>query len=176
MSVRSPAKSPSFSGESDDRIVSNADQDHPDAPLPVGEQQQGCEQQDHGEYTYRCTSDAEEQAPLADSEPRPIDDQDDAAMAASRPLRAWHASWLRNKGMALVLLAQMFGASMNVMTQILEIHSAMHPFQVSTSHRARTDRTVRNEAICRSLAYDLDHLLNHTNMSRSSSPVCLSPQ
>jgi hypothetical protein len=37
---------------------------------------------------------------------------------------------LRNKGMALVLLAQMFGASMNVMTQILEIHSAMHPFQV----------------------------------------------
>jgi hypothetical protein len=39
---------------------------------------------------------------------------------------------LRNMGMFLVLLAQMFGASMNVMTQILEIHSSMHPFQVCT--------------------------------------------
>jgi hypothetical protein len=42
---------------------------------------------------------------------------------------------LRNMGMFLVLLAQMFGASMNVMTQILEIHSSMHPFQVCTCTR-----------------------------------------
>lgn len=35
--------------------------------------------------------------------------------------------------MILVLLAQMFGASMNVMTQVLEIHSSMHPFQVRQS-------------------------------------------
>lgn len=136
MSIRS-AKSPSFSGEINDRI-SNTDQDHPDAPLS--------EQQDHGGNIYRRTSDTE-QAPLADSEPRPIDDQDDATMAASRPLRAWQASWLRNKGMALVLLAQFFAASMNVMTQILEIHSAMHPFQVSISKRERIECGMRQSAI-----------------------------
>lgn len=65
---------------------------------------------------------------------REEDDAKDAIAAASRPRRAWLAKlrvfWLKNKGMFLVLLAQMFGASMNVMTQILEIHSSMHPFQV----------------------------------------------
>lgn len=40
--------------------------------------------------------------------------------------------------MFLVLLAQMFGASMNVMTQILEIHSSMHPFQVCPVPRRRS--------------------------------------
>lgn len=43
-------------------------------------------------------------------------------------------AWLQSKGMALVLLAQFFGASMNVMTKILEIDGshgpAMDPFQV----------------------------------------------
>lgn len=33
--------------------------------------------------------------------------------------------------MFLVLMAQMFGASMNVMTKVLEMYSSMHPFQVS---------------------------------------------
>jgi hypothetical protein len=61
-------------------------------------------------------------------------DEDNDQAAASRPRHAWQARsrnfWLRYKGMVLVLLAQMFGASMNVMTQVLEIHSSMHPFQV----------------------------------------------
>lgn len=42
--------------------------------------------------------------------------------------------WIRNKGVALVLLAQFFGALMNVSTRILETAGAhgdgMHPFQV----------------------------------------------
>lgn len=93
------------------------DQDHhPDAPLPI--------------EPYHDD-------PLLEYEPRPITDEEaeDAFAAAARPRKAWLARlrvfWLRNKGMFLVLLAQMFGASMNVMTQILEIHSSMHPFQVS---------------------------------------------
>ncbi|GFF41626.1 uncharacterized membrane protein YMR253C [Aspergillus lentulus] len=38
--------------------------------------------------------------------------------------------WLQGKGMILVTLAQFFGASMNVMTQILELDSGLHPFQI----------------------------------------------
>ncbi|KAE8354469.1 hypothetical protein BDV28DRAFT_84039 [Aspergillus coremiiformis] len=42
--------------------------------------------------------------------------------------------WLQGKGMILVMLAQFFGASMNVMTQILEIKGrkgeGFHPFQI----------------------------------------------
>ncbi|KAJ5622855.1 hypothetical protein N7490_011460 [Penicillium lividum] len=96
---------------------SNAsDQDHPDAPLPIG--------------SYH-----DETQSLIEYEPIPIeDDESEIAAAASRPHHASHAKlrifWLRNKGMFLVLLAQMFGASMNVMTQLLEINSSMHPFQI----------------------------------------------
>ncbi|RHZ66245.1 DMT family transporter [Aspergillus thermomutatus] len=38
--------------------------------------------------------------------------------------------WFQSKGMILVMLAQFFGASMNVMTQILELESGLHPFQI----------------------------------------------
>lgn len=42
--------------------------------------------------------------------------------------------WLQGKGMILVMFAQFFGASMNVMTQVLEIKGrdgkGFHPFQV----------------------------------------------
>lgn len=103
------------------------DSDHPDAPLPIVQ-------------PYR---DDPSQTPeyLVRYEPRPIDEEDEEDVAAeqARPRKAWRARlrvfWLRNMGMFLVLLAQMFGASMNVMTQILEIHSSMHPFQVCTPPR-----------------------------------------
>jgi hypothetical protein len=43
--------------------------------------------------------------------------------------------WIQSKGMLMVIVSQFFGASMNVMTQILERDGshgkAMHPFQVS---------------------------------------------
>jgi drug/metabolite transporter (DMT)-like permease len=125
-------------------------QDHPDAPLPLGADQSGSHSTEqrlhsqiqtkprmHGyeyEHGYNCESgsDAESQPALAQSEPRPIEDYEDSVAAASRPRHTWQVWWLRNKGMVLVLMAQMFAASMNVMTQILEIHSAMHPFQVRT--------------------------------------------
>jgi hypothetical protein len=46
------------------------------------------------------------------------------------------ASWVRNKGLALVLLAQVFGTLMNVTTRILELEGnngkGLHPFQVCT--------------------------------------------
>lgn len=44
--------------------------------------------------------------------------------------------WLQGKGMILVMLAQFFGASMNVMTQLLELQSGLHPFQVRLSRNA----------------------------------------
>lgn len=90
--------------------------EHPDAPLPT--------------EPYR------DDPTLQRPEPRPVDDSDhdDTDADAARPRRAWQARarifWLKNKGMVLVLLSQMFGASMNVITQVLEIHSSMHPFQV----------------------------------------------
>jgi hypothetical protein len=106
------------------RPLSPVDPDHPDAPLPI-------------DQPYR---DDPDQRPdyLVRYEPRPIDDEDEdgegVGAEMARPRKAWRARlrvfWLRNMGMFLVLLAQMFGASMNVMTQILEIHSSMHPFQV----------------------------------------------
>ncbi|PGH15809.1 hypothetical protein AJ79_02190 [Helicocarpus griseus UAMH5409] len=43
-------------------------------------------------------------------------------------------SWLMSKGMLMVMLAQFFGASMNVMTRTLELNGdhgeGMHPFQI----------------------------------------------
>ncbi|KAJ5761945.1 uncharacterized protein N7511_005327 [Penicillium nucicola] len=126
------------------------EEEHPDAPLPqssksnakysdLPENDHESNDQEHDAYTCHSStsqSDLETQnQALAQSEPRPIDedeDEDDEHVysPADRPRHAWQVLWLKNKGMALVLLAQMFGASMNVMTQILEIHSAMHPFQV----------------------------------------------
>jgi hypothetical protein len=135
--------------------------DHPDAPLPIESSKSANERySDHPEYEYEneneqdgynCQSSSESQSDLenqalAQSEPRPIDDEydhdDENQAAADRPRHAWQILWLRNKGMALVLLAQMFGASMNVMTQILEIHSAMHPFQVYTFPKYNTSMYV----------------------------------
>lgn len=143
--IRSPAKSPQTEIlDSTNENRQSSDQDHPDAPLPIGSQShsdRGSSPDRNQESLSHCESgsEASDQPVLAQSEPRPIDDEDEdededadgAGVTASRPRRAWQVLWLRNKGMALVLLAQMFGASMNVMTQILEIHSAMHPFQVS---------------------------------------------
>lgn len=45
------------------------------------------------------------------------------------------AFWAKNKGLALVILAQFFGIMMNVTTRLLELDgghgAALHPFQVS---------------------------------------------
>ncbi|KAJ5951375.1 Drug/metabolite transporter [Penicillium vulpinum] len=122
-------------------------QDHPDAPLPIRVDQSAANSiseqgssstrtitQEEYEHDYVCesASEADTEPALAQSEPRPIEDDDaaEAIAAASRPRHAWQVWWLRNKGMGLVLLAQAFAASMNVMTQVLEIHSSMHPFQI----------------------------------------------
>ncbi|KAL2004021.1 hypothetical protein VTN02DRAFT_819 [Thermoascus thermophilus] len=47
--------------------------------------------------------------------------------------RLW-AAWLQSKGLVLVMLSQFFGASMNVMTRVLEINGShgegMNPFQI----------------------------------------------
>ncbi len=44
-------------------------------------------------------------------------------------------SWVKNKGLALVMLSQLFGVMMNVTTRLLEMDGpdgpGMHPFQVS---------------------------------------------
>lgn len=45
--------------------------------------------------------------------------------------------WAKNKGLALVILAQLFGIMMNVTTRLLELDgrhgTALHPFQVSST-------------------------------------------
>ncbi|KAJ5549814.1 hypothetical protein N7535_002244 [Penicillium sp. DV-2018c] len=120
-------------------------QDHPDAPLPSSadqsESNSTAEQRSHSqpqtkprtrgyEDEHEHSSDAESQPALTQSDPRPIEDYEESIVAASRPRHVWQVWWLRNKGMVLVLMAQIFAASMNVMTQVLEIHSAMHPFQI----------------------------------------------
>lgn len=126
-----------------DSVSSAGYKDHPDAPLPIVQTQptrtHQYEDQPTSEHGYNCESgsEADQQQPLAQSEPRPIEDYEDAVAAATRPRHAWQVWWLRNKGMGLVLLAQMFAASMNVMTQVLEIHSAMHPFQVRNPRRKK---------------------------------------
>lgn len=99
------AESPHISNDSG----SHTQPDHPDAPLPVGPYQDD----------------------LAEYEPRPITADEYDGYEAVRPRSKWTFFWLRNKGMFLVLMAQMFGASMNVMTKVLEMYSSMHPFQVS---------------------------------------------
>ena len=42
--------------------------------------------------------------------------------------------WIRNKGLALVMIAQLFGVMMNVTTRLLELNGnhgpGMHPFQI----------------------------------------------
>lgn len=49
----------------------------------------------------------------------------------------WEAFWSKNKGLALVMLSQFFGALMNVTTRLLETDGShgkgMHPFQVRTT-------------------------------------------
>jgi len=48
----------------------------------------------------------------------------------------WEGFWSKNKGLALVILSQFFGALMNVTTRLLETDGShgkgMHPFQVRT--------------------------------------------
>lgn len=145
-------------------------QDHPDAPLPIRVEQSGSSSiskqrssstqtqfRDDDEQNYNCESDSEAdtEPALAQSEPRPIEDDEDdetIAIAASRPRHAWQVWWLRNKGMGLVLLAQAFAASMNVMTQVLEIHSSMHPFQVREKRKKNPKISFRIHPIYNSIS------------------------
>lgn len=60
--------------------------------------------------------------------------------ASASPRLTWRQrlvrAWLLGKGMLMVMAAQLFGASMNVMTRLLELDGphgkGMHPFEVST--------------------------------------------
>jgi hypothetical protein len=79
--------------------------------------------------TRLATAHGDEQTPLLGSNP-------------PAPSSVWWGTtwdsgrelWVQGKGMILVMLAQFFGASMNVMTQVLEIKGrngkGFHPFQV----------------------------------------------
>ena len=78
------------------------------------------------------------QRPLLDSSPRQQrGDGDEAPSRWSHWQAKGHTFWVQGKGMILVLLSQLFGATMNVMTQYLEIDrpdgTGMDPFQVRTS-------------------------------------------
>ncbi|RAL09321.1 DMT family transporter [Aspergillus homomorphus CBS 101889] len=78
-----------------------------------------------------------EQSPLL-SRSSPATMPDDLTSTSSDHQTAWWSSlqelWVQGKGMILVLGAQFFGATMNVMTQVLEIKGnngkGYHPFQI----------------------------------------------
>lgn len=61
-----------------------------------------------------------------------------ASASPASPRKAWrgrlNASWVRNKGLCYMLLAQVFGTLMNVTTRLLEIEGnkgkGLHPFQI----------------------------------------------
>ena len=63
---------------------------------------------------------------------------DDPASKPPPPLTGWRnkvaAYWIRNKGLAYMLLAQVFGVLMNVTTRLLEVEGnkgeGLHPFQI----------------------------------------------
>ena len=61
-------------------------------------------------------------------------DGDEAPSRWSQWKARGHTFWVQGKGMILVLLSQLFGATMNVMTQYLEVDrpdgTGMDPFQV----------------------------------------------
>lgn len=72
---------------------------------------------------------------------RPPDQQNDTylmSLESNKPSSKWRrdmqASWLRNKGLALVFFAQFFGSLMTLATRLLETEGSngdgMHPFQV----------------------------------------------
>lgn len=67
--------------------------------------------------------------------------QNDAASGLPAQ-QGWRAFFEKNKGLAYVLLAQLFGTLMNVTTRVLEMEgnngNGMHPFQVQRSY----DKTV----------------------------------
>lgn len=83
--------------------------------------------------------DAESRQPLLLHSPSPLREEEEEGLLPVPPPLTWRAKlqalWLQSKGMVFVMLSQFFGASMNVMTQVLEVNGshgpAMHPFQVS---------------------------------------------
>lgn len=70
------------------------------------------------------------------SQPRPRDAQDEVAAEISPcgeppPEHAWKRIYHNNKGVFLILLAQMTGSSMDAIARFLQLGgSGMHPFQV----------------------------------------------
>lgn len=87
-------------------------------------------------YSGRIVNEPRYDAPLLRS-PSPAESQFEAhygALPTTWRGILWNA-WLQNKGILMVMLSQFFGASMNVMTRLLEIDGAhgkgMDPFQVS---------------------------------------------
>ncbi|GAD95314.1 DUF6 domain protein, putative [Paecilomyces variotii No. 5] len=86
-------------------------------------------------YSGRMVDEPPSEVPLLRS-PSPTGSQFEAGYVA-RPT-TWKGtlwtSWLQSKGMIMVMLSQFFGASMNVMTRLLEMDGAhgkgMDPFQI----------------------------------------------
>lgn len=141
-----------------------SDQDHPDAPLPI--------------EPYR-DDESSHLSSLIEYEPRPIDEDENGnenvIAESSRPRHAWQAKfrvfWLKNKGVFLVLLAQAFGASMNVMTQVLEINSSLHPFQVGWIIKSRNQNLCERKKNTKKRAETtISFLINRDSPLQTTSP------
>ncbi|KAE8147016.1 hypothetical protein BDV25DRAFT_161370 [Aspergillus avenaceus] len=69
-----------------------------------------------------------------EDEQRPLLESDVPVRSPERTGFSARELWIQGKGMVLVMIAQFFGASMNVMTQILEVKGrdgkGFHPFQI----------------------------------------------
>lgn len=72
--------------------------------------------------------------PLSPASPAPADDFHMVDVALNTPQDGVRGFYERNRGLAYVLLAQVFGVLMNVTTRLLEVEgnrgAGMHPFQI----------------------------------------------
>ncbi|KAF7595777.1 hypothetical protein BBP40_004908 [Aspergillus hancockii] len=82
-----------------------------------------------GTHGALANTHSDEQTPLLGSNP-PVS----SSVCRGKTWGLGRELWVQGKGMILVMLAQFFGASMNVMTQVLEIKGrngkGFHPFQI----------------------------------------------
>jgi hypothetical protein len=65
--------------------------------------------------------------------------EEDQSTSTQLPQSAWRSAWQNNKGVFLIILAQMAGSSMDAMVRFLQQGGhGMHPFQVIFARMSTT--------------------------------------
>ena len=122
---------PSFTGHDKQEAKANSGQFYSAAPLESSFRPSIGSLSDISTYSADNENERRASGPLAL-------ERGSLASRSSRPAKAWKGRvdgfWARNKGLVLVILAQLFGALMSVTTRLLETEGShglgMDPFQV----------------------------------------------